>query len=215
MRRWHWRCRSARRCLTAEIDAALEAMRTDGAIQRLAEQTLGLGAGDLPPFESLPTPAPGVMPSKACIDGMASVEDLTYPDAGMAAPAVLQVGQPFVRTWRLRNVGTCTWNAAYKLSYSRGSSSLSHMNGLPTSVAWQVQPGAEYDLSLSLIAPDVVGTYMGVWELRNDEGRPFGERLHVGVKVGGQGRADTRRPLRRPQRLPSQLRRCPPLGWTG
>ncbi len=169
--------------LTAEIDAVLEAMRTDGAIQRLAEQALGLGVGDLLPFESLPSPVPGAPPAEACIDGMAWVEDLTYPDDGMAAPVVLQAGQPFVKTWRLRNIGACTWDTAYSLSYSRGSSPLSQMNGLPTSVAWQVQPGAEYDFSLSLIAPDAPGTYMGVWELRNQEGRPFGERLHVGINV--------------------------------
>ena len=41
------------------------------------------------------------------------VSDLTAPDGAAFAP-----GAAFTKTWRLANIGTCTWTSAYNLVWA-------------------------------------------------------------------------------------------------
>ena len=43
------------------------------------------------------------------------VSDLTAPDGSAFAPDTV-----FTKTWRLKNVGTCTWNTSYKVLWVGG-----------------------------------------------------------------------------------------------
>ncbi|HGJ66308.1 TPA: hypothetical protein ENS27_13160, partial [bacterium] len=40
------------------------------------------------------------------------VADVTVPDGTSFAP-----GAAFIKTWRLKNIGTCTWTGKYGLSF--------------------------------------------------------------------------------------------------
>jgi hypothetical protein len=102
----------------------------------------------------------------ACTDRAAFVQDVTIPDDTQVAP-----GQSLVKTWRLRNSGTCTWTPDYALVFARGD-----QMGAP---AWSalpatVPPNATVDLSVSLTAPTAPGSYRGDWQLRNADGELFG-----------------------------------------
>jgi hypothetical protein len=94
------------------------------------------------------------------------VSDVTVPDGTRFAP-----NAAFTKTWRLKNVGSCTWNSAYALVFSSGN----RMSG-PTSQALtaSVAPGQTFDLSVRLIAPSSSGSYRGNWMLRNPAGTNFG-----------------------------------------
>jgi hypothetical protein len=50
---------------------------------------------------------------------MTYVADLTFDDENMTNPPVLRPGQGFVKAWRVRNSGTCTWNSAYRRAAGR------------------------------------------------------------------------------------------------
>ncbi len=51
----------------------------------------------------------------------------------------------FVKTWRLRNDGSCTWTTAYDLAFVDGD-----RMGAPTSwIPKQVKPGESIDISVS------------------------------------------------------------------
>ncbi len=94
------------------------------------------------------------------------IADVTVPDGTSFSP-----GATFTKTWRLKNIGTCTWTSSYSLAYSSGD----QMGGpssafLPSNVA----PGQTVDLSLTLTAPSNTGHYIGYWKLRNASGAPFG-----------------------------------------
>jgi hypothetical protein len=110
-----------------------------------------------------PTPAPTAV---GCVDKVSFVSDVTIPDNTYLSP-----GQAFVKTWRLRNAGTCIWTADYALVFVDGHS----MGGNP-SVPLQapVAPGETADLSVTLTAPAGNGTYEGKWRLRNADGKLFG-----------------------------------------
>ena len=73
------------------------------------------------------------------------------------------VGESFTKTWRLKNVGTCTWNTNYKLKFKSGD----QMSG-PNSqnLTQSVGPNEQVDISVSLKAPGSAGTYKGVWQHR-------------------------------------------------
>ena len=110
-----------------------------------------------------PSPTPGIA---GCTDIAGFVADVTIPD-----DTAIDAGDGFVKTWRLRNNGTCTWTSSYSLVFDHGDK----MGGadaqpLPGAVA----PGNTVDLSVNLTAPNTAGTYQGFWKLRNNAGVLFG-----------------------------------------
>ncbi len=94
------------------------------------------------------------------------IMDVTYPDGTFVAP-----GAVFTKTWRLRNIGTCTWTTSYALVFSSGTAMTSQTAvNFPSSVA----PGQSVDLSVNLTAPTSAGQYIGYWKLRDGSGNIFG-----------------------------------------
>ena len=102
---------------------------------------------------------------KRC-DAAAFVKDVTIPDG-----AILNPGSTFTKTWRLQNVGTCSWTPSYALVFVNGDS----MNApAHVKLAGNVNPGDSVDLSVNLVAPNRKGQYRGNWKLRNSSGVIFG-----------------------------------------
>lgn len=126
----------------------------------------------LPPTET-PTPAPA--PTQGLCDDAIYVADVSVPDGMQMNP-----GQEFVKTWRVKNTGTCTWTSGYQIIWSYGDN---RMGGQATALTGDVLPGAEAEISLILKAPAASGAYSGYWVLRNNNGFTFGERLSVLITV--------------------------------
>jgi len=94
------------------------------------------------------------------------VDDVTIPDNTVLEPA-----QKFTKVWRLKNVGTCTWEAGTTLEFSGAS----QMNGPASSaITYSVAPGESIDVSVNLEAPTIKGSYIGYWLLRSETGELFG-----------------------------------------
>ena len=105
-------------------------------------------------------------PETACDDQASFVDDVTIRDNTELDP-----GESFVKIWRLRNSGTCTWTTAYLLAFFGGRRmDAPESVPLPT----QVSPGAVVDLAVEMNAPSEPGTYQGFWKLRSPEGQYFG-----------------------------------------
>jgi len=131
---------------------------TDGVVSELSAVIPALAT---PTLTASPTPT-----SQACSDEMDFVRDVTVPDGTQ-----LQPDEPFVKTWRLRNTGTCTWTIDYRLVFSGGEAM-----GAPQEIPlpFPVTPGSEANLSVNLIAPASPGEYRSDWKLRNPNGALFG-----------------------------------------
>lgn len=100
--------------------------------------------------------------------------DVTVPDDTIMSP-----NQAFIKTWRLKNIGTCTWDSTYQLVFDRGNGM-----GIPSNYSQPltngtVAPGQEVDVSVNLIAPTKRGTFTGYWRFRDPHGVYFG--------IGGLG----------------------------
>jgi hypothetical protein len=122
------------------------------------------------------TPAGGI-----CSDQIEFVSDVTIPD-----DTELLVAEEFVKTWRLKNTGTCTWTNAYALVFINGD----QLSGTsPSPLTGSTAPGAMLDVSVSMKAPGTTGNYKGNWELRNPGGINFGtgknsdQPFYVQIKV--------------------------------
>ena len=91
----------------------------------------------------------------------------TIPDG-----TVLALNQAFVKTWKVKNTGTCSWTTSYRLvfSYPVGGTMGGTTIPMPTTVA----VGDTVDLTLNLKVPNKTGNLTSVWALEDDKSQPFG-----------------------------------------
>ena len=102
------------------------------------------------------------------------IDDVTIPDG-----TTLEPNETFTKTWRLKNVGTCSWTTSYAIVFSGGDS----MDGPATqALVGNVNPGQTVDISVDLTAPDSDDDYKGYWKLRNAAGVHFSQ-FYVDITV--------------------------------
>lgn len=115
-----------------------------------------------PVGQTPPTPT-----SAACTNAASFVADVTAPDNSQVL-----ANTTFVKTWRIKNNGTCTWDGRYHLVHAGGPTlgAVVETLQMPASVA----PGQTVDLSLTMLAPVTPGSYQSDWKLRTPQGSFFG-----------------------------------------
>jgi Ig-like domain-containing protein len=91
--------------------------------------------------------------------------DVNIPDGSQMTP-----GQQFVKTWRIKNAGICTWGSGYKMVYA-GYSDL--MSGIPQPINGVIGPGQEIEISVQFKAPAKAGEYVSAWTMQNAAGIKF------------------------------------------
>jgi hypothetical protein len=101
--------------------------------------------------------------------------DINIPDGSQ-----MTAGQEFVKTWKVRNNGSCVWGADYGLIYAGYSD---RMSGQPEPLATVVQIGQEVEVSVSFKAPAKAGEYVSAWQMANNKGIPFGKPVYVKILV--------------------------------
>jgi Ig-like domain from next to BRCA1 gene len=87
----------------------------------------------------------------------------------------LSPGATFIKTWRLKNVGTCTWTSGYLLVFDHGQSmDPSARAPDPVALLTTVAPGQKIDVTINLVAPPSPGNYQADFYLRSATGVNFG-----------------------------------------
>jgi len=143
----------------------------DGSAGMVAGTPQPEGSSSLQPSETFAvpsfTPAGTVSGTPLPCDRVRFIKDVTIPDEMDLAP-----GEPFTKTWRLQNAGSCPWTIGYLLYFVGGD-----IMGGPASQDLTSQPvlaGELIDVSVDLVAPEGIGAYQGNWKLRNVKGEGFG-----------------------------------------
>ncbi len=95
--------------------------------------------------------------------------DLDTVDVNIPDNTIMSPGQDFIKTWKIKNIGACTWGAGYELVFSYGE----EMQGEAQPLEAAVAPGQEVEVSVQFTAPDLVGSYFSFWTLQNDKGITF------------------------------------------
>jgi len=111
----------------------------------------------------------------ALCDNLEFVADVNIPDNTNMAP-----GQDFLKTWRVKNTGSCPWEAGYELVYAGYEDD---MDGQPQPLTQVVQPGQEIEISIQFIAPSEIGDYVSAWQMSNPRGVTFPEAIYVKIIV--------------------------------
>ena len=119
----------------------------------------------------------GVLPTSSC-NSMAYVSDVNIPDNTPMNP-----GQTFTKTWRVKNNGTCVWEAGFKFNFVGGDA----MGSSAIVLDKPVNPGAEIDLSVVMIAPSNSGNIRSTWRMSTATGTFFGDEVYVLIVVGSGG----------------------------
>ena len=166
--------------------AVFETLSAPSTPVALAQPTNPALPSDTPLPQNPPIPITGATPveptaitenntANGTCDIGSYVADVTIPDG-----TVLPPGSSFVKTWRILNSGSCSWDIGYQLIFSSGDllSAASTVN-LPNAV----DPGQTVDISVNMVAPTATGTYRGFWKLRNDSGGVFGVGASGNVPV--------------------------------
>jgi hypothetical protein len=137
--------------------------------------TFALVATD--PAITLPvsTQPAAVSPTASCYQ-LRFVSDVTIPDNTQMTP-----GQTFTKTWKVKNTGTCAWDAGFKFAFVGGEQMSGVTYTLPTSVA----ANAEIDISVAMTAPSKTGSLRGNWRMQTAGGQYFGDEVYVLIVVGG------------------------------
>ncbi|GAP21157.1 NBR1-Ig-like domain-containing protein [Leptolinea tardivitalis] len=103
-----------------------------------------------------------------CTDYASYVGDITIPDGTMVPP-----GTQFVKTWAVRNAGSCTWTSDYSLVWI-GANQMSAPNRVPLTTE-NILPGQTAHVSVTLTAPQEIGSHVfSQWKLMNKNGQVFG-----------------------------------------
>jgi hypothetical protein len=140
-------------------------------VVQLVTVTPAIPTSTVPPTNTpLPTNTPippTATPVPIPCDRASFVKDISVPDNTEIA-----AGSTFVKTWRLKNNGACTWTSGYTIYFYNGDAMSGPASAQLTNGT--VPPGSTVDISVTLIAPTTTGTYKGNWRLRNAGGTSFG-----------------------------------------
>jgi uncharacterized protein YkwD len=141
-------------------------------IPEAPKQTEPPAAADTPVL-ARPTSAPD------CTDSAAFVNDVTVPDNTKIEP-----GKSFVKTWQVKNTGTCTWGPDYRLVFALGEK----MGAPDSSPIAITAPAEDTVISVELTAPNQSASFRADFQLLNPAGEAIpidnGKYLWVVISVG-------------------------------
>lgn len=130
------------------------------------------------PGAAPPAPVPGqpaaTAQAAACAQ-VAWVSDVTIPD-----DTVMASGAKFVKTWRVKNSGTCAFSGTLNF-VGKGN----QMGGQSPVALPKIEAGQQADVSINLTTPTQAGDYYSTWQPRTNEGTPM-ENLVVRIKVSAE-----------------------------
>jgi len=166
---------AAAQTVIAEISATAAAAVTPTALASPTEE----GPTETPTLTAtvvVGLATPGVIGTQLGLcDDAQWVVDITIPDGTQMTP-----GQDFLKTWKIRNTGACSWGAGYTVIYGGYNDK---MNGTPAALTTTVTPGQEVEVSVQFKAPTKAGEYLSAWRMANASGSAFGQFFFVKIIV--------------------------------
>lgn len=116
----------------------------------------------LPTIAPTPTATPNLASTVAACQPAAQVTDMTK-----AGNSPIRPGETFTKTWRFLNSGTCAWEKGSALVFQSGEKL-----SAPEAVSFDVvDVGKSVDVSMTMQAPQSLGTYAGLWALQQSPGQ--------------------------------------------
>jgi hypothetical protein len=152
--------------MTVEAEHTQDAQSTPTATPRVALTLPSLSTLTPAVTQAPPTaPAQGGGTYNPCYSA-SFVSDVSIPDGTIVAP-----GASFMKTWRVKNDGSCPWNSTFKFVFMNGDiMGGAYVYDFPGVAA----PGQTVDIPIQLYAPAANGTYTGNWKIQAPDKTIFG-----------------------------------------
>lgn len=108
--------------------------------------------------------------------------DASYvADVTVADNTRFDKNKDFTKTWKVRNSGSCAWEADTEIAFVSGA----QLGASSPVKVGALAGGQSVDVSVPMNSGDKDGAYTGIWRLRNKDGA-FGDQLSVVIKVGAE-----------------------------
>jgi len=144
---------------------------------RASTPTQALIQGNTPVIPTF-TPQPVVIPSPTatppCTDGLAFLEDLTFPDGTIVTP-----GSSVDKQWQVQNNGSCNWDSRYRLKFVGGLD----LGSATEQALYPARAGTQAVIRINFIAPEEPGTYSTAWQAIDPNGEPFGDAVFMEIII--------------------------------
>jgi hypothetical protein len=124
-----------------------------------------------------PTLPGGITATATLCDALTFGADV---DVNVPDNTTMTAGQNFVKTWKVKNNGSCTWGTGYGLVYGGYSDT---MSGKAQAFVGPVVPGQTVEVSVQFVAPNKAGQYVSAWQMANASGKPFPKIVFVKIIV--------------------------------
>ena len=151
-----------------------EAMPTDIPTDTPAPTNTIIAFDTFVPLNGSGTPIAGLSSPTASCYGLVFANVETIPDGTKMKP-----GQKFTKTWTVQNTGGCAWQAGFKFTLISGNP----MGGSTVTLPVAVNPQAQYQISVPMIAPSAPGEAKGTWKMQDTNGTFFGDGIWVDIIV--------------------------------
>jgi hypothetical protein len=185
-------CRSSTPTSTPTLD--LDPFRTEVASTVMAQVTQALAqtpsvtpisnpTATLTPSSTAtlePSATPAQATSASGTPGETTTDQAEWVSQSVADGTVFTPGETFSITWRLRNVGTSTWTAAYLFRFYSGNAF-----GAPEEIllGQEVAPGETVDIPIAMTAPTTPGEYRSDWVMADELSSNFNEPVFLEITV--------------------------------
>ncbi len=141
---------------------------------RLTETGAAGGRATATIYQIRATVPPPTVDLAHCTLGATFVRDVTIPDDTPIKP-----GEKFIKTWDIRNTGSCAWSSEFALTYV-GETRLSTTIAVPMP---QTRPNGIAQVSVDMVAPEKPGHYRSTWRVCVGV-RCFGDVLYAQIVSG-------------------------------
>lgn len=118
-----------------------------------------------------PQPATATPP---CENNLVFMQDITVPDGQH-----FLAGQTIVKTWQVRNDGSCAWVRGYSLRLVDGVA----MGAIDRQALPEAVPGDVVEITMQFTAPPQPGTYRSAWKAFDQTDKAFGVQIYVEIIV--------------------------------
>jgi len=155
-----------------------------GALPTVSFNTTQTGAGSTPiagftQVASTAAPGGGVALGDSCLNSSFE-EDVTIPDG-----QIVKGGETLQKIWKLRNIGSCTWDEGFRLVNIGGDPAVGVTN-FEFQSKDAVAGGEAINIGIWFTAPCAAGQYESHWRMQDDAGNYFGTYLSLYIEVQGK-----------------------------
>jgi hypothetical protein len=160
------------------VDISLEMVAPSGLSGTVVSNwQMATDAGNL--FGSVLTASIVLPGTNATATSVGCYNAILISDVSIPNGTRLDAGEVFVKTWQIKNAGTCDWTRDFRITFVGGDL----FGSDTTKIRQKVVSGSTAEISLPMVAPSNTGSVTSSWQMATDSGVLFGQVFTIQIVV--------------------------------